>query len=59
MAKTQKRVYPADTRVRLQVHLVEKPSAAAVAPQDAMSDRPNNAERQAVVNRLIDFFKGL
>ena len=63
MPEPKKRVYAADTRAALKVHLTARPSAPAKQPADnpliASSDRANDDQRQEVIYRLIDFFKAL
>jgi hypothetical protein len=63
MPEPKKRLYAADARTALKVHLVEKPSAPASQPADtphnANLDRSSGEQRQEVVYRLIDFLKGL
>jgi hypothetical protein len=63
MTKPKKRVYAVDTRASMQVHLAAKPSASAKQPADSPHngpiDRSSDEQRQEVINRLIDFFKGL
>jgi hypothetical protein len=62
MSKPKKRVYAADTRSSLQVHLAAKPSSTSKQPTDSphieYTGRADE-QRQEVINRLIDFFKGL
>jgi hypothetical protein len=63
MSKPKKRVYAADTRSSLQVHLAAKPSASSKQPADSPHTDEYTVradeQRQEVINRLIDFFKGL
>jgi hypothetical protein len=63
MAKSNKRVYAADTRATLQVHLAVKAPTSVRQPADTPHgvsiDRSTDTQRQEVVQRLIDFFKGL
>lgn len=62
MPEPKKRVYAADARNTIQVHLAAKSAAAAKQPADSPHngvDRSQDEQRQAVINRLIDFFKGL
>jgi hypothetical protein len=62
MSKPKKRVYATDTRSSLQVHLAAKPSATSKQPADSPNTDftgRSDEQRQEVINRLIDFFKGL
>jgi hypothetical protein len=57
----KKRTYAVDTRAALQVQLVTKPAAPGKQPLDSPQTGSGlkTGERQAVVIRLIDFFKEL